>query len=1703
MKKVILALFSLALVTVASVVNSDPVNVRLTAHNQRSGSGTLNILSWKTCDPPVPPATIYVSPCINPTNPWVVDNGVTGSTATWTWDAATGILASTGVFWTTSYISSNTLGKAVISDRVVDLTIDIDKEVDEGVFGETTASNYRCVEGNFLSSVGANGCGNYGLGSNVIDNSSVAYNVDVGAGPDPYCVRRTLGVDDEDTGNPRGVGNTLVLVDGCDPTDGAFTDYDLEYDDTATGGQLRFSNGICIGTGSKDPTCAGVDYLTFAAGPSAVDDGGVDDPRGEIGVLAGSFVNVLVMANDIAYANSVTVTVTTPPAHGTAIVSGSPGPKVGISITYTPADNPALADSFVYAALDADGVTSDTATVTITAWEQPATNKDFANTTRNVPIDIPVGANDFGFGNPVTVTITVPPDQGGTLTLPAAGPPASRVVGYAPDITAPGAAPYTETFTYQMTDGILTDTAVVSVKVSNKVPAAQDKEAKITTMGFAPGTIDNIFKTDKRPNSLGNAGAGIPVAVITQGTRGTATVVGTVITYKVTDLTFFTGTDTYTYTITDSDPVTPETATGTVTVKILDVVPALADASLPVTVGSASLALPLGITLGNGSAAQHVKELTQQASNGTCVLSAAGTSVTYTPTGDYTGSDSCEVTITDGDGDSDTGTITITVNAAGGGGQPPLPPSSGALDPWSLLLLAGVLWMRRKRNIVPHMAGHVAGKALVSLAVLVTALGIPVSSQAQEVQEIVVTTRRIEEKLKEVPLSITAFNSQLIEAAGINSLQDVAAMTPGLSFFNPLGENLPVPVIRGIVPQDIFGVNAAAIFVDGVYVAGREGLNFSQLDVERIEVVKGPQSAMYGRNAFSGAINYVTKKPSNEFEAKTEVEAGNRGKERVQGSVSGPILGDTLFGRVSGLYDDWDGSYDNSMLGGGNDIGGYRYRSFQGGLRWVPSETLEVSGGIYYSNDRIDESATASIAANCENQVETTTDHADNEPYPRLQNFCGKLPGLASLPDALDPVSFNPVLFPGGPVSLPDSVTRDSMPKVSQATGENRELTRGNLNVTWDVGFGTFDFLTGYSHTQQSDTSDFERSTGNGIPFLYCRNVDTSLAPAACPTTGQPLALVRIPMGFIDLENGTTVEELSQEMRFSSPSDRPLRYTAGLYYFHDDLKAYPGGLIATTPLTDPLTGLPVSINDVGLGAVPGGTLLAIGSYIFGQGVSPDGAIDPLTRIISREKTESWSVFGAVDYDLTEAWQARGEIRLTEESQTLNHYTYARCINELIKQPAIDPDTGEVIPGEYREVSNPYNPENFPYNLPDAAACGGDDFYDLNVRAPCDNTDATDTSLNYVPCASGVESGSARFETVTGRLSLKYLFESGWMAYGSVAWGQKPGGLQLFAEEVITPEGAFAIERFSNAFDPEKITAYELGIKGVTSDRRIGIDLAMFYNDWTNIVLRQLTETSPGSGLHFSQPVALNVNAGDARVWGWEATTDFVFTENLSGRLTASWTDSQLTNARQDTFSLFPSFYTAEPSCAPSYIQSFPDPTPERAPNPDNGDPGYANDEGNEVQNGLAAQCQAISGDVSGNTQMRQPEWTGSASLSYEHPLRGEWDWYARSDASYTGKIYVGNDNEAWIPPHTYVNLRLGVQSSRYTVEFWVRNLFDNDSPIAAFRDIYWTNTSDIAASQTPTHSNFDDFPPLRYSISYPKLRTFGLIARMRFGAAVK
>ena len=328
------------------------------------------------------------------------------------------------------------------------------------------------------------------------------------------------------------------------------------------------------------------------------------------------------------------------------------------------------------------------------------------------------------------------------------------------------------------------------------------------------------------------------------------------------------------------------------------------------------------------------------------------------------------------------------------------------------------------------------------------------------------------------------------------------------------------------------------------------------------------------------------------------------------------------------------------------------------------------------------------------------------------------------------------------------------------------------------------------------------------------------------------------------------------------------------------------------------------------------------------------------------------------------------------------------------------------------------------------------------------------------------SGSANFDYLSGRVGLDFKITDEWMVYGSVANGTKPGGLQLASgREKAEGETEFQPVTFTNAFDEENLTAYELGLKGTAWDGRIRIESAVFYNDWKDIVLRQLFEKNPETGRQLEQPVSLNVNAGDAGVLGFEIEANVAFPNNLKGRVTVGWADAEIDNAVQDAYALFPTF-AAE---------------------------GYASG----------------GGDVSGNKLQRQPEWLLSGSLDYEHALALDWDWYAGVTANYQSGSYVGNENQGYLPEHIYVNPRLGVKNGVYTIEFWARNVFNDTSAISAFRDIYWSNSTDqysavpVGATIPGARPGFDDFVPWRYTVRYPDERTFGVTARMSFGAAVK
>ena len=218
---------------------------------------------------------------------------------------------------------------------------------------------------------------------------------------------------------------------------------------------------------------------------------------------------------------------------------------------------------------------------------------------------------------------------------------------------------------------------------------------------------------------------------------------------------------------------------------------------------------------------------------------------------------------------------------------------------------------------------------------------------------IIVTARKREESLLETPIAVTAFDEEAIEALGLENIRDLPAVTPGF-IFEPF-QGIPgrfdsSPQFRGIGINSIAPTRqTASIFVDGIYVAnGALGLNLS--DVARVEVIKGPQSALFGRNTFGGAVNYISKVPGTEPGGEFSARLATRDEYSASLALEAPIIGDALRARVSGFWSDEGGHYENNL--DGSKLGRERTWSVTGTLYAEPSPDFDATLRInYFEND--------------------------------------------------------------------------------------------------------------------------------------------------------------------------------------------------------------------------------------------------------------------------------------------------------------------------------------------------------------------------------------------------------------------------------------------------------------------------------------------------------------------------------------------------------------------------------------------------------------------------------------------------------------------------------------------------------------------------------------------------------------------------------
>lgn len=438
------------------------------------------------------------------------------------------------------------------------------------------------------------------------------------------------------------------------------------------------------------------------------------------------------------------------------------------------------------------------------------------------------------------------------------------------------------------------------------------------------------------------------------------------------------------------------------------------------------------------------------------------------------------------------------------------------------------------------------------------------ASEAQSgVPDIIVTARKAAEPLSKAPVSVSAVSAEKIRSLGLNSIDDFAKQTTGISFSQAFGRSSDRPVIRGqsnVLANVQFGVETgAAYFVDGIYYQG-DIQGFDPESLQRVEVIKGPQSALYGRNTYAGAINFITKDPTEKLTISGRASAAEYGEYVISGSVSGMIIPGKLGFRAGGRYYTYGGQYTNQLTG--RKVGNEQTTSAYALLNFTPNSDIKIRLRGQYERDRDGPLAIflqGASANNCRAGYRSARYRTASIFLPYVPNvlgpstntnqyFCGTIqpqPNNVRLNTDTTTVTFPRItsFVPGVPSFGGATITSDG----TAFDGIKNEQWYGSAILDWDIaGSGwVVSSLTGY----RANTNFFGTDSDHSESFFYFGG-----------PTGEPA-----------FANTTRKDgwDVSQEIRLSSPKDWPVRGLVGVYYFEQKIDG------RDLTFTNPIAGDPI------------------------------------------------------------------------------------------------------------------------------------------------------------------------------------------------------------------------------------------------------------------------------------------------------------------------------------------------------------------------------------------------------------------------------------------------------------------------------------------------------------------------------------------------
>lgn len=382
----------------------------------------------------------------------------------------------------------------------------------------------------------------------------------------------------------------------------------------------------------------------------------------------------------------------------------------------------------------------------------------------------------------------------------------------------------------------------------------------------------------------------------------------------------------------------------------------------------------------------------------------------------------------------------------------------------------------------------------------------PADGGGTDLSELVVTARKRSETLLEVPLAITAMSSASMEKKGVDSLLGVANFTPSLNITSfgdsTTNRGRQTVIIRGLVPGTTYN-QTTTVFINGAPLAA-SGVIDGISDVAQVEIVKGPQSAYFGRSTFGGAVNIITKAPRDEFRATVDATYGSYNWTDLKATVEGAIIPGVLAARLTGRIYDLDGYYE-SALAPGYKYGAQSSKNVLGEISFTPNEDLTVRAfGAYVR-----------LEDGYQSFVRFPRSTFNCAPSPGQSIICGELPMAY-------PTSPNPEVVPKSFMDLTNTANADAMKYRDLGLDHGGTLTEvriATLNASYDIP-----------------------GTGLNVSSITAANDSYSELLQDGSNVGTPTAQRQLSI------SGTYNGAFSQEVRLTTDSSKRLRGLIGVNY---------------------------------------------------------------------------------------------------------------------------------------------------------------------------------------------------------------------------------------------------------------------------------------------------------------------------------------------------------------------------------------------------------------------------------------------------------------------------------------------------------------------------------------------------------------------------